>query len=242
MVMVQSAAPPDRQHVIRVRRAASGLALEGPSSGLLSMSLHGPPSEVLCKVTGTGLLSTMSMQGTASGLLCKGAVRLLSIPLQGTASGLLCKGAVVGKIHREIHGMAMEGAMLSMQALPNASGLVQPRDPRHCWKNCCQGTPRYTAPPSSFAFHSTSSESLLERPVSRLTSSSCPSFSPPTISHFPFHGSHSTGLSPQSSSLPHAGHGPHTDFIHMAHCRARGPRNELEPNWLRTRPIVFEMW
>jgi len=158
MVMVQSAAPPDRQHVIRVRGAASGLALEGPSSGVRSMSLHGPPSEVvckvavtevLCKVAGTGLLSNMSM--FASGLLCKGAVRLLSIPLQGTASGLLCKGAVVGKIHREIHGMAMEGAVLSMQALPNASGLVQPRDPRHCWKNCCQGNTRYTAPPESFA-------------------------------------------------------------------------------------------
>ena len=111
------------------------MALEVPSSGLLSMSLHGPPSGVLCKVAGSGLLS-MSLQGTASGLLCKGAV--LSMPLQLPSSGL--------------RPMAMEGAVLSMALQGPASGLVQPRGhPRHCWKNCCQGNTRYTAPPESFA-------------------------------------------------------------------------------------------
>ena len=118
------------------------MALEGPSSGLLSMSLHGPPSGVLCKVAGSGLLS-MSLQGTASGLLCKGAVRLLSIPLQGTASELFCKGAVLS--------MPLQlPAVLSIALQGPASGLVQPRGhPRHCWKNCCQGSPRHSPSTSS---------------------------------------------------------------------------------------------
>ena len=109
------------------------MALEGPSSGLLSMSLQGPPSGVLCKVAGSGLLS-MSLQGTASGLFCKGAV--LSMPLQLPSSGL--------------RPMAMEGAVLSMALQGPASGLVQPvGHPRHCWKNCCQGSPRHSPPTSS---------------------------------------------------------------------------------------------
>ena len=124
------------------------MALEGPSSGLLSMSLHGPPSGVLCKVAGSGLLS-MSLQGTASGLLCKGAVRLLSIPLQGTASELFCKGAVLS--------MPLQlPAVLSIALHGPASGLVQPRGhPRHCYKNCCQGSPRHSPPtsPSSLQHH-----------------------------------------------------------------------------------------
>ena len=109
------------------------MALEGPSSGLLSMSLHGPPSGVLCKVAGSGLLS-MSLQGTVSGLLCKGAVRLLSIPLQGTASELFCKGAVLSMplqlpvvLSIALHGPA---ASSSSHAPPAHISVFRKRQPK----------------------------------------------------------------------------------------------------------------
>ena len=46
--------------------------------------------------------------------------------------------------------LSMAGAVLSMALQGPASGLVQPvGHPRHCWKNCCQGSPRHSPPTSS---------------------------------------------------------------------------------------------